>query len=256
MIQVRCQLTNPGQFFACCGLLELADRLWNGAEGWFDGDGFRLRSTKGNACTEQLSGLIGAIGSAALRQTQPNDDHASPLEILSPFNLRLDWWLDGRSDGEYLKIWAGSMSCVHIARAMQAPLRDPNFQTESLLDRGVLLQTSEDDKREPFYFDGRRGVNAQPLDVGFSQNKLKMKTLAHPAVELLCLVGLQRFRPRKADTSRSFEYFEWLSPLTLPIAALAACGILVPHATWGFRFETPFRTDKRMHKAFSMATPI
>ncbi len=24
--------TNPGQFFACCGLLELADRLWPGAE--------------------------------------------------------------------------------------------------------------------------------------------------------------------------------------------------------------------------------
>ena len=22
--------TNPGQFFACCGLLELADRLWQG----------------------------------------------------------------------------------------------------------------------------------------------------------------------------------------------------------------------------------
>jgi CRISPR-associated protein Csx14 len=31
--------TNPGQFFACCGLLELADRLWQGAEGWFDKGG-------------------------------------------------------------------------------------------------------------------------------------------------------------------------------------------------------------------------
>jgi CRISPR-associated protein Csx14 len=35
MIQLRLQPTNPGQFFACCGLLELADRLWNGAEGSF-----------------------------------------------------------------------------------------------------------------------------------------------------------------------------------------------------------------------------
>ena len=34
-IRVKVDPTNPGQFFACCGLLELADRLWPGAEGWF-----------------------------------------------------------------------------------------------------------------------------------------------------------------------------------------------------------------------------
>ena len=30
-IRIPVKLTNPGQFFACCGLLELADRLWPGA---------------------------------------------------------------------------------------------------------------------------------------------------------------------------------------------------------------------------------
>lgn len=35
-IHISVDLTNPGQFFACCGLLELADRLWPGAEGWFE----------------------------------------------------------------------------------------------------------------------------------------------------------------------------------------------------------------------------
>lgn len=29
-ITVPVDVTNPGQFFACCGLLELADRLWPG----------------------------------------------------------------------------------------------------------------------------------------------------------------------------------------------------------------------------------
>jgi len=33
---VQVDAMNPGQFFACCGLLELAHRLWPGAEGWFD----------------------------------------------------------------------------------------------------------------------------------------------------------------------------------------------------------------------------
>lgn len=38
-IRVNVDVQNPGQFFACCGLLELADRLWPGAEGWFvDGE--------------------------------------------------------------------------------------------------------------------------------------------------------------------------------------------------------------------------
>ena len=34
-IRVDVDATNPGQFFAWCGLLELADRRWGGAEGWF-----------------------------------------------------------------------------------------------------------------------------------------------------------------------------------------------------------------------------
>src|SRR6476646_1225323 len=42
-IHVVMDLTNPGQFFACCGLLELADRLWPGAEGWFEKREFKLR---------------------------------------------------------------------------------------------------------------------------------------------------------------------------------------------------------------------
>ena len=61
-IRISLDVTNPGQFFACCGLLELADRLWNGAEGWFSDGGcaFCLAST--NVPTN-LSGekLIGAI---------------------------------------------------------------------------------------------------------------------------------------------------------------------------------------------------
>ncbi len=35
-ISIPVDLANPGQFFACCGLFELADRVWPNAEGWFD----------------------------------------------------------------------------------------------------------------------------------------------------------------------------------------------------------------------------
>src|SRR5262245_54537618 len=43
-IRIKVDLTNPGQFFACCGLLELADRLWPGAEAWFEGRDFCLKA--------------------------------------------------------------------------------------------------------------------------------------------------------------------------------------------------------------------
>ena len=42
-IKIPVDLTNPGQFFACCGLLELADRLWPGAEGWIGGREFCIQ---------------------------------------------------------------------------------------------------------------------------------------------------------------------------------------------------------------------
>ena len=43
-ITIPVDLTNPGQFFACCGLLELADRLWPRAEGWFEKRGFCIHT--------------------------------------------------------------------------------------------------------------------------------------------------------------------------------------------------------------------
>jgi CRISPR-associated protein Csx14 len=55
-IRVTVDPTNPGQFFACCGLLELADRLWPGAEGWFDDEGFCIES--GKSLLDLLSILI------------------------------------------------------------------------------------------------------------------------------------------------------------------------------------------------------
>ncbi len=47
-IRLSVDPTNPGQFFACCGLLELADKLWDGSEGFFnkDGMGFLIKTAE------------------------------------------------------------------------------------------------------------------------------------------------------------------------------------------------------------------
>ncbi len=258
-IRVRVDLTNPGQFFACCGLLELADRLWHGAEGWFDGTHFCLEPlTQGQTPAPTFSSLIRAVAAATLDQIDKNDDFGSPIDIGTPFFLRLDWWQDKRSGGDRLKVWAGSMRSVRIARAMQHALLRPEFHGEGLLDYATVVtdQAEPDKKVEPYYFDARRGSNAQSIDIGFSLDSLQMKTRAYPAVEFLCLLGLQRHRPSRCDRPRVFTYHAWELPLCVNITPCAVGGYFGGSDRGAFRFQNAFRTDQRKHKAFTPATRI
>jgi hypothetical protein len=250
-IRVRVDPTNPGQFFACCGLLELADRLWGGAEGWFKDGAFLVHPLDaGGSFPRTLNYLLDATAGASLRQVDFDDDYSSPVAIPDPFGLRLDWWKDDRAGGSRLKVWAGSMRSVRIACAMQNVLRRPELQNEALLDYGmVVCDPLEPDKKvEPFYFDARRGSSAQAIDIGFSPDSLQMTTVAYPAVEFLCLVALQRFRPMPTDKPRVFDYYIWAVPLDAHIAPSAVCGLLTQVDLRGFRFENAFRTDQKKHK--------
>ena len=74
-ITVKVDLTNPGQFFACCGLLELADRLWPGAEGWFEGDQFHI------ACVGTLDELMEEVGVDVTRYFFINRSMSSHLNF-------------------------------------------------------------------------------------------------------------------------------------------------------------------------------
>jgi hypothetical protein len=252
-IRVNADRTNPGQFFACCGLLELADRLWPGAEGWFEAQEFCI-SDKGN-----LTELIHAVSGADLVQLDPNNDTSSPIEIGSPFGkLRLDWWLDEHAGGKELKVWAGTMESFRIARAMQHAMREEQFHTSRLLDVGRIAYDPDNSEKkvEPFYFDARRGPNAHSRDVGFSPNDLQMTTTAFPAVEFLCLVGLQRCLPAKTEQPRVFDYFTWSQPLWTSLLPAAISGLLVHAGQSRFRFENWYRTGQKKHKAFRSAIPL
>jgi len=257
-IRVSVDPSNPGQFFACCGLLELADRSWDGAVGWFSDMRFLLApsSSECERCT--LSALIDELCHAPVKQLDPEDDYSSPIQLGAPFDLTLDWWLDTRSGGNRLKVWAGSMRSVRIAKAMWATLQRDNLRADSLLDHGmVVFDPEEPDKKvEPFYFDGRRGNNAQSRDIGFAPDALQMTTAAFPAVEFLCLVGLQRARPVPSSQPRIFEYCTWSTPSPLVLVPALACGVIADVAARRYRFENSFRTDQKKHKAFLPATQV
>ena len=150
------------------------------------------------------------------------------------------------------------MESFRIARAMQHAMREPVFAIAEIFDIGMVAFDPDDleKKVEPFYFDARRGPNAHSRDVGFAPNDLGMTTIASPAVELLCLIGLQRVRPVSAGKPRLFDYYTWSLPLPPVLSPVAAAGLLPDTGARGYRFESWFRTGQRKHKAFINAKPI
>lgn len=269
-LRVAVDCTNPGQYFACCGLLELAARMWGGVEGWFTPGAFHWHGAAGTSDSESLKSFLAAVGALALRADGDPDDTKVPIVMeTGRVPLRLDWWLEKQSAGDRLKVWAGTMRNYRIAKAMQACLRDQSFQHEGVLDAGCVVYEPDDlsKKVEPFYFDARRGANAMSLDLGFSPDSLGMTSIAYPAVEFLTLVGLQRFRPApmatpraskeaQSATRRVFRYFAWSTPLPVELAACAASGALDIVPLVGYEFENAFRTDQKKHKAFTNATAV
>ncbi|MFO0522498.1 MAG: hypothetical protein ACK515_19105 [bacterium] len=241
MIRLRVEPANPGQFFGCCGLFELAQRLWPDATASFADTSFVI--SEGN-----LEDLLHKTVSASLESLEPGNQTSSALRLGAPFDLRVDWWKTERG----LKTWAGRMSVDRIALSLQRDL--PRTSAESLLDHGRVVLGVDGNKVEPYYFDARRGATALPLDMGFSSDALSLETVAYSATEFFTLLGLQRFRPSEVKP-RVFRYRAWRARLPATLAALAAASIL-PDKGQMYQFQSAFRTDQRKHKAFSPAIPV
>ncbi len=290
-IRIDMDPTNPGQFFACCGLLELANRLWGEAEGWFEND-------KGNFCIEPLhledSGrhthlvFTNAIAHCTLRNTMTelqlkrrdllssmpkktidNDPllksekksldalwREAPVVLGSPFNLRIDWFMDDLAGGGVLKTWAGQQSVVDIADGMRRSAITGEWESISL--ESWLFRRSRSDC-PPFNFDADLGGIGGDRDVGFSFDPLKninvdINIQIRPLIELLAFVGLQRFRPMRVRSENRFRYCLWLDRMLPEIAAAAACGLLdLPNSSL-YEFRLLYRT--KYLKSFLSAMPI
>lgn len=244
-ITIPVDLTNPGQFFACCGLLELADRLWPGTEGWFTpGATFSLFSDV-VACN--LSAILKALATATIRALD-QDDNASAIRLgLGKASMLLDWWRDEVAGGQRLKTWAGRQSGPQIFKLMAENIADITAEdADKAFDFSATVFDVKDGKTKkktisPFYFDARRSGTG--LDVGFSADEQQMSVREFPVVETLALVGIQRFRPRTDESGalRSFVYAAWPEHLPLIPAQGVACGAVQLPSCEYFRFARPSR---------------
>jgi CRISPR-associated protein Csb3 len=281
-IKIPVDLTNPGQFFACCGLLELADRLWPGAEGWFEDAVFCIATTHSlllsdlckvvsesrvintmapaqNARRQALSAL-----SKKEREKQPGlEDEKKALEALrreepivfeGTIPFRIDWFHDDSAGGSRFKTWAGQQSVLDIAQAMHEGMKSIDDLDESTLwntARGIGL---------PFNFDSDLGGQGSALDIGFSFDPLaaseatRIGGSCRPALELFCFIGLQRFRPREVRDDNRFVYTAWNQPLSPVVAAAVASNTVQLSPAPAYEFRLLYRT--RYLKSFLPAQPF
>lgn len=246
-IAVQVDVTNPGQFFACCGLLELAHRIWPDAKAWF-----RLElSTFEISANGDFPATLEHLGDN-LRGCPIAEKGKGVIQIGQPFDLTVDWWEDTDDELKPLKTWAGNQKPAEIAWAAQNAI--PEVSDAGLFNHGAVIRKESGKKVEPFYFDARRFATA--LDAGFSLDTQDAETIAHPAVELLCFIGLQRFRPSSSPLRWQFDFQNWVVPIGASVAAaVASCALSTP-GSMRYRFSTGFRDNQKRYKAFGFAIQI
>lgn len=278
-ICVKVDVANPGQYFACCGLLELCDRMSARAVGWFErASGAFCIETNGDSFTS--NDLLTALAGCGLCNTMTTDElerlnrlkacrvndlsddeklekklleslwRESPLVLGTPFKMRLDWFHDSRAGGSRFKTWAGQQSVIDIATAMLEPIIQSAYD-EVLPDEWLSHPHGHS---LTFNFDADASVQGAPLDVGFSLDPLGMSSNAKPLLEFACFVALQRFRPVNVSGENRYAYATWDVPLSPNVASMVAAGVVPALADQRFAFPLLYRT--KYLKSFLPAFPI
>ena len=270
--------TNPGQFFACCGLLELADRLHPGAEGHFvdGGRGFvvadggslknllqkigqvKLTSSLGDDGLKRLGTLLSVDKKKLSAQDILEKERlramwqAERVHVSEPFDLWLDWWWEDVPSRQRVKTWAAKQLVMDIAKPMIQAVQRTDWTGDSI--RGCLQKTANL-KGLPFYFDSANNAQNTPRDNGFATDAVKAAPggVDRPLLEFLAFVGLQRFRPERPAKSDLIRYSTWTMPMAASVASATAAGLLSLVGSRKYEFRI-LKRSKYM-RAFFTASP-
>jgi CRISPR-associated protein Csx14 len=256
--------TNPGQFFACCGLLELADRLWPVAEGWFESTGRLFHLACGGHTLHELLTALANLQVEIVSHFVPSgieiQERIRPLNLVFPTNppssMQIDAWVElamvkgiAKDRATPWNFWSGNQKSFGIWNSLRAALAGQ-------LKFGDLSNSAAPFSHRLFQ-GGRFGFDCGPawnaLDVGFSPNEQNMEVKSSPLVELLAAIGLQRFRPVMNEHRDGFDYFSWHHPFSPNVAAAAMAGAIRERTTQRFRASVVSRGQyAALSKAFSI----
>lgn len=258
-ITIPVDLTNPGQFFACCGLLELADRLWPGAEvagGFtsprFERSRFEIFANSKFEIAEIVKSLLDC-SRTSVDTYQPimgsdgkpvkDANKTKPVVFGPPVSLRLSWWLDELAGKQTsFKTWSAHNTAEGLIGDMARAICVNEITEANVLQLRIGMTS-------------RLGVDTRSswntLDEGFSPNEQNMPVDTYPATEILAAIGLETFHPVSSDNE--YGYTCWSSPIPTIVARAVASGGVNIQGTARYRFEIGARGK---FKFFTKASQI
>ena len=226
-------LRNPGQFFACCGILYCADRMFENAMGCFKEDRFTIKAQcDGNPIHEIIKKLNEVDPECAIRSD--TNDANSPLYIDS-IPIRFDFY--NHIDNRYkIKLFAGQETFTKIISRWMNHLKD--YKEKDVIDLHEFTKTDV-----PSGIDVATSWNA--LDVGFSLNEQRIKKrMSYPLVEFFAHVGVQTYSWSKNRSK--YTYRTWSDFLPITVARAVASGIIKLEHTRYFQFNTEKSGQKQV----------
>jgi len=212
-LRIQLDPLNPGQFYACCGLLELSGLEHGAVISHFEQEPGRprvawlcLHEVSEQFLGESLERLRRAAATIACEQD--HEAGTSPVTVtFGGHSLELDWWLDEfREKTTPLKCWAGQVTTRKLFEELLA-LVESGVSGADLFQRSRLTKSK-------FGVDPRAAWNAR--DCGYSPNEHGKDSATFVAVEALAAIGLQTFRP--AGRRRAARYHLWTAELPLCVA--------------------------------------
>lgn len=239
--------TNPGQFYASCGLVELFELFGAETLSWFELAANRPRTAEFVIAVGSPLDLDRVLSGIAEAQFEPitGDTEESIKPVRATINggqVELDWWLDEfRLKANSLKCWAGQVTSLKLFQELSL-LIEPGTPPEKLF-------AAAQPTKSKFGVDPRSAWNA--LDFGYSPNEQGQDVATFPAVEILAAFGLQSFRP--STTARdNMLYNLWDKPLPRLAACQLAANAWEDAPVSAFRFSIEKRGS---YKFFTPAMP-
>lgn len=276
-VAVPLDVRNPGQFFACCGLLELAGRIDANALACFREEHFEL-SVRSDELLNHFFGCEVKVYTTEISddeaegkdgesdtQLNPTRGRISPMRLLEPFNLLLNWWNEEQAQAQKLKTWTAGQRVTDLlvgfrkkqkGNGTSTPVYIPSMREHFAC---AVQRFPEDWLRaavpigapSSFSFDSRLSRN-NALDLGHTKGGTFTFS---PAVEVLTLIGLQRFRPFMIEQWSRNLYCTWREPLPVEIAPVVALGFLPHLIDCCFEFPIKPRDAQGRYKLFGYAQP-
>jgi len=261
-LSINVDLCNPGQFFACCGLLELAHRLTpfsQRAVGWFKASKQENMNFHIKAFITEHKPITLHLIIESLKQcfivNRGGDGKEGPIFLDEPFHMWIDW-RKAYPQNSIVKTWAGQQVLFRIAQALQKAIcttvSEP-YNKDFLNISGPVKTDNNKKDMAVTAFNIAKSENV--IDAGFSADKLSDRILSHPAIitEFLAMIGLQRFCPATGKQRLTRSYFAWDIPLPAPIAASVVFGPFSGIQPIAFTFRMYERDSEGRYKAFSTA---